>query len=367
MFALRNRLKKSTLQQSYNIRLRAKKTYLDNYNVPEFYNLDYNINDLNYTNPQDDNGLNHNDQQLNNSILRSNHDQIYSDDQQFGGHNTDLELSQEFEFDDLNYDNSEDAYSKNEFNTDVDCSSDNESEPISTNIDDLPKTFDGIKCNLTTAAYQDLIQILLHPNFEKNHLTINLQKLKKQREHLPLMKIQSHMVPISAKNTPSTTKNFTRVYFFSLIKHLQRILKNPSLSSQLYFGPGVFSKSCEELWEGDLWAESPLFGQPNLITTQGSFNCGNFVRYKSVSETIEVGRIRSFVIINKQMAVRIQRLLSYEQISQYLSSKQHISHSPQERYLVEEFDSFIIDPSSLICHINVWLQDQPALPISDFF
>ncbi|CAG8855683.1 18570_t:CDS:2, partial [Gigaspora margarita] len=153
-----------------------------------------------------------------------------------------------------------------------------------------------------------------------------------------------------AKNTPSTTKNFTRVYFFSLIEHLQCILKNPSLSSQLYFGPGVFSKSCKELWEGDFWAKSPLFGQPNLITTQ------DFVRYKSVSETIEVGRIRSFVIINKQIAVRIQRLLSYKQISQYL-----------KRYLVEEFDSFIIDPSSLICHINIWLQDQPAPPISDFF
>lgn len=98
-----------------------------------------------------------------------------------------------------------------------------------------------------------------------------MQSLKKQREQLPLMKIQSHVIPINTKNTPSTTKDSKRVYYFSLIEHLQRILKNPSLSSQLYFGPGIFSKSCEELWEGDLWAESPLFGQSNLVTEQGIY------------------------------------------------------------------------------------------------
>jgi len=114
-----------------------------------------------------------------------------------------------------------------------------------------------------------LIQILLHPKFERNHLITNLQSLKKQREQLPLMEIKSHVIPINTKDTPSTAKDSTRVYYFSLIEHIRRILKNPSLSSQLYFGPGIFSKSCEELWEGDLWAESPLFGQSNLTTTQG--------------------------------------------------------------------------------------------------
>ncbi|CAG8775968.1 16645_t:CDS:1, partial [Funneliformis caledonium] len=119
-----------------------------------------------------------------------------------------------------------------------------------------------------TAAYQDLIQILLHPKFEKEHLTTNLQSLKKQCEQLSLMKIQSHVILINTKNTPLTTKDSKRIYYFSLIEHLQQILKNPFFSSQLYFGPGIFSKSCEELWKGDLWAESPLFGQSNLITTQ---------------------------------------------------------------------------------------------------
>ncbi|CAG8575949.1 13933_t:CDS:2, partial [Funneliformis caledonium] len=163
-----------------------------------------------------------------------------------------------------------------------------------------------------TAAYQNLIQILLYPKFEKEHLITNLQSLKKQHEQLPLMKIQSHVIPINTKNTPSTTKDSKRIYYFSLIEHLQRILKNPFLSSQLYFGP-----------EGDLWAESPLFGQSNLITAQ------DFIQYYSPSKSVEIGRICSFIIVNERLAIHIQRLISYEQIPQYLHSKKHASHSLQ--------------------------------------
>ncbi|CAG8558986.1 22229_t:CDS:2, partial [Gigaspora rosea] len=95
----------------------------------------------------------------------------------------------------------------------------------------------------------------------------------------------------------------------------------------------VFSKSCEELWEGDLWAESPLFGLPNLVTMQ---------------ETIEIGWIRSFGIVNKKILAQIQRLLPYEQVPQFLCSKQYSPHSSQELYLVEESELFIIDPLNLI-------------------
>ncbi|RIB30524.1 hypothetical protein C2G38_2152485 [Gigaspora rosea] len=95
-------------------------------------------------------------------------------------------------------------------------------------------------------AYHDLIQILLHPQFDKNHLVTNLQMLKKYQKKPPLMQIRSHKVPINARNTLSTTKNFTKAYYFSLIEYLHRILKNPNISSHLYFGSGILSESCEE-------------------------------------------------------------------------------------------------------------------------
>jgi len=121
------------------------------------------------------------------------------------------------------------------------------------------------------------VQILKHPLFNVNELCSNLQKLKKYRETLPLMEIQSHKIPVNIHKTPSTTKEITRAYYFSLIEHLKRILQNPIISSKLYFGPGIYSETCEEFWHGNIWAESPLFGQSKIETNRGNFACGDFI------------------------------------------------------------------------------------------
>ncbi|CAG8790324.1 12350_t:CDS:2, partial [Dentiscutata erythropus] len=63
---------------------------------------------------------------------------------------------------------------------------------------------------LPKTAYYNLIQILLHSQFDKTYLITNLPTLKKYCEKLPLMQIRSHKVPINTRNTPSTTKNFTK-------------------------------------------------------------------------------------------------------------------------------------------------------------
>ena len=86
------------------------------------------------------------------------------------------------------------------------------------------------------------------------------------------MEIQSHKVPVKVHKTSSTTKKTTRAYYFSLIEHLKRILKNPIISSKLYFGPGIHNEICEEFWHGNIWGESPLFGQPKISTERGIIN-----------------------------------------------------------------------------------------------
>ncbi|CAG8522687.1 39065_t:CDS:2 [Gigaspora margarita] len=140
----------------------------------------------------------------------------------------------------------------------------------------------------------------------------------------------------NTKNTPSMSKDSARVYYFSLIENIQHILKNLTL-------------------------KSPLFGLFNLVTMQGIinqywdlfsiglFNCDDFVKYNSTSKTIKIGRIRSFVIVNTKILARVQRLLPYKQVPQFLHSKQYSPHLSQELYLVEESELFIIDPSNLIC------------------
>ena len=37
----------------------------------------------------------------------------------------------------------------------------------------------------------------------------------------------------------------------------------------LYFEPGIEAEEKKEYWHGDLWAESPLFGQDKIIINKG--------------------------------------------------------------------------------------------------
>jgi hypothetical protein len=46
-------------------------------------------------------------------------------------------------------------------------------------------------------------------------------------------------------------------------------LNNPTLYGTLYFGPGIETEAKKEYWHGDLWAESPLFGQDKIIINHG--------------------------------------------------------------------------------------------------
>ncbi|CAG8747054.1 17797_t:CDS:1, partial [Funneliformis caledonium] len=180
-----------------------------------------------------------------------------------------------------------------------------------------------------------LIQILKHPLFEVNELYSNLQKLKKYCEKLPLMEIRSHKVLVKIHKTPSTTKETTQTYYFSLIEHLKRILQIPIINSKLYFGPGVYNETCEEFWHRDLWAESPLFGQSKINITKGEFASSDFIRYYTLNHNIKYGWIRSFIIVKGILKVRIQLLLSFNEIPLHLKSQDRFLNANQKLWLLE--------------------------------
>ncbi|GET02876.1 hypothetical protein GLOIN_2v1776429 [Rhizophagus clarus] len=54
-------------------------------------------------------------------------------------------------------------------------------------------------------------------------------------------------------------------YQLSISDIIWNVLNNPSLLKEMYFDAGVNSKTKSEYWYGTLWAESPLFGQEQLI------------------------------------------------------------------------------------------------------
>jgi len=171
------------------------------------------------------------------------------------------------------------------------------------------------------------------------------------------MEIQSHMVPVNIHKTPFTTKNPTQAYYFSLIEHLKRILQNPTINSKLYFGPGIYNETCEEFWHGQLWAESPLFGQSKIYTTKGEFLCGDFVRYYTSDLNFKYGRIRSFVMVKDILKIQIQKLLTFHEIPLHLKSQDRFINAGKKLWLLEEKILSIIDITSIVDRCIIWLED----------
>jgi hypothetical protein len=114
------------------------------------------------------------------------------------------------------------------------------------------------------------VVILKHPRFCVNDVVTNIRRFRQWRQRLPLIPIRSHDVKISTKKTPSTTQAIKPAYHLSVSDIIWYVLNNPSLFNNMYFGPAVEVKEKSEFWHGELWGESPRFGQEMIIIGQGN-------------------------------------------------------------------------------------------------
>ena len=113
----------------------------------------------------------------------------------------------------------------------------------------------------------------------------------------------------------------------------------------------------EEFWHGNLWAESPLFGQSKIYSTRGEFVCGDFIRYYNSDYNIKYGRIRSFIKVKNVLKIRIQQLLTFNEIPSYFKSKDRSLDSKKKLWLFEEPMLPIIDITNIVDRCIIWLED----------
>ena len=84
---------------------------------------------------------------------------------------------------------------------------------------------------------------------------------------MPLLPFTGKLININLNNTPSNTLSLKETYTFSIKNYIHCIINNQTLMSKMYFGPGVEKSQKTELWHGDLWKESPLFGESLIIVS----------------------------------------------------------------------------------------------------
>ena len=116
-------------------------------------------------------------------------------------------------------------------------------------------------------AFRELSNIIKHPDF---NIPLSLSTIKKHRNGLPLITFNGYNVSINDYNTPSTSKPIRQAFIFPLKSIIHRVLSNQQLCKQMYFGPGIQTDTKRELWHGDIWHKSPLFGSTCIQINNGT-------------------------------------------------------------------------------------------------
>ncbi|PKY23928.1 hypothetical protein RhiirB3_387609 [Rhizophagus irregularis] len=197
---------------------------------------------------------------------------------------------------------------------------------------------------LATQAYDELVDIIHHPQFKCEDIVPNSRRFRKYRQRLPLLPIKSRKVNITSKKTPSTSKNIGESYYLSITDIIRHILNNPSLFNKLYFGPGQEVTENKELWHGNIWKESARFGQASITITEDLYNSGDFVIYREPGEPKKFGRILAIVQKDDRRMIKIQRIIRYEELPGNLQSNNRKERSLHGElwFLDREMDDAIV-------------------------
>ncbi|GBC18416.2 hypothetical protein GLOIN_2v1785823 [Rhizophagus irregularis DAOM 181602=DAOM 197198] len=122
-------------------------------------------------------------------------------------------------------------------------------------VDSETKQYDN-----SCEAYQDFSNIIKHSDFNISDVLYFIITIKKYQNSLPLIPFNGYDIELNDRNIFSTLKLTHQVFVFQLKRTLQHIMLNPSLRDQMYFGSGIYYKIRQELWHGNIWHKSLLFG-----------------------------------------------------------------------------------------------------------
>ncbi|EXX55135.1 hypothetical protein RirG_228090 [Rhizophagus irregularis DAOM 197198w] len=170
------------------------------------------------------------------------------------------------------------------------------------------------KHNVSTKAYEDLVDIIHNPQFEPTHVVKNIHRFQSWRKRLPLLPIITKPIQILPKKTTSTSRDSKLLYQLSISDIIWRVLNNPMLMKHMYFGPGVNFETKSEYWHETLWGESPLFGQHEIIISEVIYQSGDFVYYHD-NGLKKLGRLRAILKDeNGNYELRVQLILNYDDL-----------------------------------------------------
>ncbi|PKC56096.1 hypothetical protein RhiirA1_402387 [Rhizophagus irregularis] len=199
-----------------------------------------------------------------------------------------------------------------------------ESEEVSEDDIAFKSEYERMMRSLMRATNMKVIE-----EFKKDDVVPNSRRFRKYRWRLPLLSIRSRKINISNKKMPSTSKDTGKAYYLSVTDIIHHILNNPSISDNMYFGPGQEVTKSKEFWHGNIWKELPRFGQASITIAQNIYYSGDFVIYRESKEAKRLGRILVIIQQDGQLKIKIQRILIFEDLPGNLQSNNRKQRSQE--------------------------------------
>ncbi|KAF0488228.1 hypothetical protein F8M41_022387 [Gigaspora margarita] len=131
---------------------------------------------------------------------------------------------------------------------------------------------------LATNAYNELVEILHHPQFNLDHVSNKIKKC----------------------------------YYLSIKNIIWNVLNNPSLMWHMYFGPGQEVTYKSEYWYSNLWSESPLYGQESITIN----NIQKIIKFGELPKNIQSS--------NRQVSSQSEEVWLVDQVINNLVNKHEV-------------------------------------------
>jgi hypothetical protein len=122
---------------------------------------------------------------------------------------------------------------------------------------------------LPRRTYNALIRVIRHPHFLPSDVPSYSQAKRLLRG---VRTITTHIRNLPVK-TAASGKTSTPAYSHSVVGIIKRAMESQTLRSHMFFGAGQRVEYAREIYHGDLWKESPLFGSDCVVNSAGTSEC----------------------------------------------------------------------------------------------
>lgn len=125
---------------------------------------------------------------------------------------------------------------------------------------------------LSRQHFDSLLKIIKHPEFSVNDLPKTYSQCKRLLRGVPSLPILQRDLEVTCSRARSAMGTTEPAYTHSVTDIVKRVLCTKRIRDRMHFGAGQKVKRPKELYHGQLWRESAIFGDDHVHVREGLYS-----------------------------------------------------------------------------------------------